>query len=304
MVSQLDVPVVRLPAENSLELIEPILFSRKWREQLHYDVCVFGKCFTLGSRIPMRVKLTPLVDLECHWIRLPARKVLLFEKQAGLASYSTYPGSTMRIMTDEGTVCPSGTQPANLLGKASETSEIKLEVQLPRCPEMRTKEKRQSLHFSTKGGDPEVNHWIQLVLCLSTKGKDGMGSSKPRPVELTIESPFTILSCKATPANIYVPPYAVERDIGVSPSQEGQCGCGGIARSMSLASRHEAEAPETESIDNSTSIKAQLPGDITRPLSLDSSANGIKQPARAHLPDWDLPPDGFLPRTAPYGSRQ
>jgi hypothetical protein len=182
IVCQVDVPVIRLPGENSLELIEPIVFSRKWREQLAYDVCIFGKCFPLGSKIPMRVKLTPLANLQCHWIRvyvsqhvqhhtkgptrrflqLPAKKVLLFEKQPGLASYSSYPGSTMRIMTDEGTIRPPGIQSMNLLGEKLETSEINLEVQLPRCPEMRIKGKSQWLHFSTKGGSPEVNHWIQV----------------------------------------------------------------------------------------------------------------------------------------------
>ncbi|GIK06648.1 hypothetical protein Aspvir_002298 [Aspergillus viridinutans] len=324
MVSQLDVPVVRLPAENSLELIEPIIFSRKWREQLAYDVCIFGKCFPLGSQIPIRVKLTPLVSLRCHWIRvyvsqhvqhrtrgqtgrflqLPTKKVLLFEKQAGLASYSSYPGSTMRITTAEGTARLPGMQTTNLLGDESETSDIKLEIQLPRCPEMRIKGKTQWLHFSTKDGSPEVNHWIQIVLCLSTADQDRMGSNKARPVELTIESPFTILSCKATPANIYVPPYEAEGAIKVTASQEGQCGCGQSTRSISLASRHEAEEPDTEARDNLTSVKGQFPRDITQPLSFDNMSSDIKQPARAHLPDWGLPSDVLHRRRDPYRSRQ
>ncbi|KAF7116115.1 hypothetical protein CNMCM5793_004135 [Aspergillus hiratsukae] len=345
IVSQLDVPVIRLPAENSLELVEPIVFSRKWREQLYYDVYIFGKCFPLGSQIPMKVKLTPLANVQCHWIRvyvsqhvqyrkkgqtgrflqLPTKRVLLFEKQAGLASYSSYPGSTVRI-TSEGTIRPSGIHSTNLLGEELETSEIKLEVQLPRCQEMGSKERTQRLHFSTKGGSPEVNHWIQvrnsetprrdamastwmlthkqIVLCLSVKDKDGMGSNKPRPVELTIESPFTILSCKATPVNIYVPPYALEDDMGVTPSHEAQCDCGGGPRSISLASRHEAEAPETERVDNSMSVKIQIPRDITRQVSFDSISSDIKRPARAHLPDWDLLPDELHRRAAPCRNRQ
>ncbi|GFG14152.1 hypothetical protein IFM5058_06807 [Aspergillus udagawae] len=324
VVSQLDVPVIRLPAENSLELIEPIIFSRKWREQLAYDVCIFGRCFPLGSQIPIRVKLTPLVRLQCHWIRvyvsqhvqhqtkgktnrflqLPTKKVLLFEKQAGLASYSSYPGSTLRITTDEGRPRNPGIQTTNLLGEESETSDMKLDVQLPRCPEMRIKEKTQRLHFSTKGGSPEVNHWIQIVLCLSLADQGSMGSSKARPVELTIESPFTILSCKATPANIYVPPYEVEGAFEVMASQEGQCGCGPSPRSISLASRHEAEAPEAEAKDNLMSVKGQFPGDITQPLSFDNMLSDIKQPARAHLPDWGLPSDELHRRPGPYRSRQ
>ncbi|EAW19878.1 arrestin C-terminal domain-containing protein [Aspergillus fischeri NRRL 181] len=308
VVCQVDVP-----------LTEPIVFSRKWREQLYYDVCIFGKCFPHGSQIPMRVKLTPLVNLQCHWIRvyvsqhvrhqtkgqttrflqLPTKRVLLFEKQPGLASYTSYPGSTMRIMTG-----PPGIQSMNLLGEEFETSEINLEVQLPRCQETRTKGKGQWLHFSTKGGSPEVNHWIQIVLCLSIKDQDGMGSSKPRPVELTIESPFTILSCKATPANIYVPPYEVEGDIELAASHEGQCGCGHSPRSISPASRHEAEARQTEARDNLTSLEGQLPKDITQPLRFDSISSFIKQPARAHLPDWALASDELHRRPDPYRSRQ
>ncbi|KAM0106835.1 hypothetical protein ACP6JB_007614 [Aspergillus fumigatus] len=241
---QVDVPVIRLPAENSLELTEPIMFARKWHEQLAYDVCIFGKCFPLGSQIPIRVKLTPLVKLQCHRLRvyvsehvqhyakgqiarflqLPTKKVLLFEKQPGLASYTSYPGSTMRIMTDEGTGTPPGIQSMSLLGEEFKTSEINLEVQLPRCREMKTKGKHQWIHFSTKGGSSEI------VLCLSIKDQDGMGSSKPRLVELTLESPFTILSCKATPANIYVPPY--ESPVNIANLK---------ARSRSTADRSEGK---------------------------------------------------------------
>ncbi|PKX90094.1 arrestin C-terminal domain-containing protein [Aspergillus novofumigatus IBT 16806] len=309
VVCQVDVP-----------LIEPIVLSRKWREQLAYDVCIFGKCFPLGSQIPIKVKLIPLANLQCHWIKvyvsqhvqhqtkgqtgrflqLPTKRVLLFEKQAGVASYSSYPGSTMRIMTDEGSIRSPGIQTMNLLGEELETSEINLEVQLPRCPEMRVKGKRQWLHFSTKGGSPEVNHWIQIVLCLSRNDHECMGSSKSRPVELTIETPFTILSCKATPANIYVPPYEREGDIEVTASQEAQCGCDQSPQSISLPTKHKAEATETEASDNLKSVKGQLPWNVTQPLSFDSVSSGIKQPARAHLPEWGLPSDEPHQRPDPY----
>ncbi|KAF7169115.1 hypothetical protein CNMCM5623_001923 [Aspergillus felis] len=274
VVSQLDVPVIRLPAENSLELIEPIIFSRKWREQLAYDVCIFGKCFPLGSQIPIRHVQHRTKGKKRRFLQLPTKKVLLFEKQAGLASYSSYPGSTLRIMTDEGRARTPDIQTTNLLGEESEISDIKLEVQLPRCPEMKIKEKTQRLHFSTKGGSPEI------VLCLSTADQDGMGSSKARPVELTIEAPFTILSCRATPANIYVPPYQVEGATEVTASQEGQCGCGQSPRSISLASRHEAEEPKAAARDNLMSVKGQFPGDITQPVSFDISHESANCAAR------------------------
>jgi hypothetical protein len=181
IIAQLDVPVIRLPAENSLELTESIFWCRSWRDKIYYDICILGKCFPLGSRIPVRLKLTPLADLECNWIRvyvsehvqhrtkgrethclqLPPKKVLLFQKQAGHTSYSTYPGSTMRIMAGKSKMSSASIQAGNFLGEVSETLEIELEVQLPRCTEMMKKDKRQWLHFSTRGSS-EVNHWIQV----------------------------------------------------------------------------------------------------------------------------------------------
>lgn len=183
MRSQLDVPLVRLPSENSLELTEPILYTKDWREQLHYDACILGRSFCLGSRIPIRLKLTPLANLDCPWItvhviqhvqysrtvreprRLPSKSVLLFQKQAGISSYSVYPGSRVRITSGNGTGRHTDMQKPKLLGQILETTEIELEVQLPRCPEIEVKQQWQRLQPSAKGGRLEVNHWIQVRSC-------------------------------------------------------------------------------------------------------------------------------------------
>lgn len=182
MRSQLDVPLLRLPSENSLELIEPILSTKDWHEQLRYNACILGRSFRLGSRIPIRLKLTPLANLECHWIQvhvsqhvqylrtdrephrlqLPAKRVLLFQKQAGIASYSTYPGSRVQVTSGSGTGRPIGMQKPKLLGRILETSEVELEVQLPRCPEIEVKQQQQRLQPSAKGGRFEVSHWVQV----------------------------------------------------------------------------------------------------------------------------------------------
>lgn len=182
MRSQLDVPLLRLPSENSLELTEPILSTKDWREHLHCDARILGKSFPLGSRIPIKLKLTPLANLECRWIKvyvsqhvqycrtdrephqlqLPTRKVLLLQKQAGIASYSTYPGSRVRIISDEDIVRPADMQKPKLLGQILETSEIELEVQLPSCPEIELEQQWQRLQPSTKGGGLELNHSIQV----------------------------------------------------------------------------------------------------------------------------------------------
>ena len=97
-----EVPVVRSPSEDSLELVEPISISRKWEDQLHYEIMISGKSFPLGSKIPIAFKLTPLAKVQVHKLKVyvsenieyytsnrkvtrkdVTRKILLLEKVAG-----------------------------------------------------------------------------------------------------------------------------------------------------------------------------------------------------------------------------
>lgn len=182
MTGTLDVPLVRLPGDSSLEHIEPITFSRTWRNQLCYDLFVSCRSRPLGSQIPMRLKLVALANLACHSIsvymsehiqyqmkgreapplRLPDKKVLLFQKQAGLTSYSTYAGGSIRVISGQGINSTRDMQTPNLLGDLSEETEIELKVQLPRCPQMAQKEKKDRLYFSVNGESLAVNHRIQV----------------------------------------------------------------------------------------------------------------------------------------------
>lgn len=185
----LDIPIVRLPAANSLELIEPIAMSRNWRDKLQVKVLILGKSFSLGSRIPINLKLMPTANLVCHWIKvyvtehvqhwtrgkgarrlqLPTKRVLLFEKQGGLESTSTYPGSEIHIISGGG-MEPVGNTPngnstnknTNLLGAIPSDTEIDLKVQLPSCHEMKRRGTWQCLHFDTDVEILQVNHWIQV----------------------------------------------------------------------------------------------------------------------------------------------
>lgn len=113
-----EVLVVRSPSEDSLELVEPISISRKWEDQLHYDIMISGKSFPMGSKIPIAFKLTPLAKVQIHKIKVyisetveyftndkkvtrkePSKKILLFEKSAGKALSPEYSGSELRIMS-------------------------------------------------------------------------------------------------------------------------------------------------------------------------------------------------------------
>lgn len=113
-----EVPVIRTPNIESLELVEPISISRNWEDQMHYDIIISGKSFPMGSKIPIAFKLTPLAKVQVHKIRIyvtetieysndkktisrkdssPA-KILLFEKLAGQPVSNKYKNSEMKTL--------------------------------------------------------------------------------------------------------------------------------------------------------------------------------------------------------------
>ncbi len=113
-----EVTVIRAPDQNSLEQVEPIAISRKWEDQLHYDIVISGKSFAIGSKIPIAFKLTPLAKVQCHRIKVyitenidyyckerkvtrkdVQRKILLLEKQAGKPLAKEYANSQVRILS-------------------------------------------------------------------------------------------------------------------------------------------------------------------------------------------------------------
>lgn len=197
LLGTMEIPVIRTPAEGSLEQVEPIAISRNWEDQLHYDIVISGKSFPLGSQIPIAFKLTPLAKVECHRIKVyvteniqhwtadksvhrlqPAKKVLLFEKRAESASTSTYPGSSMRVTAGGGVDWDHRAAAArgeeildrsrtNLLGNLATDSgvgptEMEFSVQLPSCHEMKGRDEAQRLHFDTTYENIQINHWIKV----------------------------------------------------------------------------------------------------------------------------------------------
>lgn len=197
LLGNLEVPVIRTPAEGSLEQVEPIAISRNWEDQLHYDIVISGKSFPLGTQVPIAFKLTPLAKVECHRIKVyvteniqhwtadksvhrfqPAKKVLLFEKRADSPSTSTYPGSSMRVTAgggidwDHREAAARGEEiidrgRSNLLGNLSSDAavgptEMEFNVQLPSCHEMKNRDESQRLHFDTTYENIQINHWIKV----------------------------------------------------------------------------------------------------------------------------------------------
>ncbi|CAI6341261.1 unnamed protein product [Periconia digitata] len=260
LVGTKEVTLIRAPSEGSLEQVEPIAISRSWEDQLHYDIVISGKSFPLGAQVPIAFKLTPLAKVQCHRIKVfvtenveyfcsnkrvhrmePVRKVQLFEKRADGPATSTFPGSTMRIVSgggvpyDQRAAAARGedvalNDPTNLLGDLSngDTSigptEMEFSVQLPSCHSMREKDKTGKLHFDTTYQNIQVHHWIKIVMRLSKPDKDD--PSKRRHFEISIDSPFHILSCQATQANTALPAYS-SPEPAPATARMPECGCPG-----------------------------------------------------------------------------
>lgn len=232
-----EVTLVRVPSEANLEQTEPIAISRMWEDQLHYDIVISGKAFPLGSSIPIAFKLTPLAKVRCHRIKIfitenveyscksrkvqrlePSRKILLFEKRAEAPATTTFEGSTVKLLSGGG-ICAedmvqggytdvvNGTD--NLLGDLTTGSpnvgptEMEFNVQLPGC----NAKERERLHCDTSHRNIQVHHWIKVVMRLSKQ--DPNNPSKRRHFEISIDSPFQILSCRATNANTTLPAYNI-----------------------------------------------------------------------------------------------
>lgn len=298
-----EVEVIRTPAEGSLEQVEPIAISRNWEDQLHYEIVILGKSFPLGSQIPIAFKLTPLAKVECHRIKvyvteniqhwtqdrsvhrfLPPKKILLFEKRADSPSVSTFPGSTMRV-TAGGGIERSRQEAAargeeqvdrhatSLLGNLSNDAtvgptEMEFNVQLPSCHSMKGRDPAHRLHFDTTYENIQINHWIKIVMRLSKT--DERDPNKRRHFEITIDSPFHILSCKATQSNIYLPAYNDPSTEPGNTRDPRECGC--------------PPPPSRRGTSNSLqsgSEDAQGPRGL--PRSFTSGSAGLAQPEQAHV---------------------
>ncbi|KAK5118885.1 hypothetical protein LTR62_000095 [Meristemomyces frigidus] len=263
LVGAKDVTLIRAPAEGSLEQVEPIAISRNWEDQLHYDIVISGKSFPLGSQVPIAFKLTPLAKVQCHRIKVlvtenieyfcsnkrvhrmePTRKVQLFEKRADGPPVSTFPGSTMRVTAGGGIPYDARAQAArgedvtpadmtNLLGNLEGDTnigptEMEFNVQLPSCPKMKDHDRSQRLHFDTTYQNIQVHHWIKIVMRLSKP--DVADPTKRRHFEISIDSPFHILSCRASQANISLPAYTAPQPGSGTDTSLYECGCPGAAR--------------------------------------------------------------------------
>ncbi|KAI0481260.1 hypothetical protein GGR56DRAFT_312475 [Xylariaceae sp. FL0804] len=185
----------------------------------------------------------------------PGRKILLLEKSAGKPLDKAYENSDVRILSG-GELTPDQRQEAriaaqrrrsleasrahtapqplpdpsdNMLGDLDlglETywgpTEIEMNVQIPTCEQM-AKDKAVRLHPDCSWKNVNVYHWIKIVMRISRLDPEDPAGKRRRHFEISIDSPFTVLDCRATQANMALPEYS-GADLPMY-RQHARCGC-------------------------------------------------------------------------------
>ncbi|KAF3770584.1 hypothetical protein M406DRAFT_236059, partial [Cryphonectria parasitica EP155] len=188
--------------------------------------------------------------------RDPGRKILLLEKTAGRPIDKQFASSELRILSG-GELSPdqrfqaresaarrrtldaqrtgSLAQPLpepteNLLGDLDlglETywgsTEMEMNVQMPTC-EMMAKDKSLRMHPDCSWKNVNVYHWMKIVMRISRLDPDDPAGKRRRHFEISIDSPFTVLNCRATQANTALPQYD-SPDALSDFRRQTSCGC-------------------------------------------------------------------------------
>jgi hypothetical protein len=100
--------------------------------------------------------------------------------------------------------------------------------------------------------------------------------TKRRHFEISIDSPFHILSCKATQANIYLPAYSDPSSEPIMPQTEYACGCPGAP----VVTRRNTATSQLSASDRDDPGHPRGHG---LPRSFTSGSGGLARPAQAHI---------------------
>ncbi|KAI5920458.1 hypothetical protein F4810DRAFT_413681 [Camillea tinctor] len=230
----------------------------------------------------------------------PGRKILLFEKAAGKPLDKQYESSEIRVLSG-GELTPEERQDArrtaerrrsleasrsntaprplpdptdNLLGDLDlgleaywASTEIEMNVQIPTCEQM-AKDKSLRLHPDCSWKNVNVYHWIKIVMRISRLDPDDPAGKRRRHFEISIDSPFTVLDCRATQANTALPEYSGSDQ--PMYRQQARCGC----PDAEILTTNPSPASSTGTIPSVEPSPAPPPG-IESP--------GIAAPPAAHV---------------------
>ncbi|KAJ3959920.1 hypothetical protein N0V92_003471 [Colletotrichum tropicale] len=245
----------------------------------------------------------------------PGRKILLLEKTAGKPLDPAYASSDVRVLNG-GELTPRQRREAreaasmrraaeasrhgvmpdplpepvdNILGDLDlglesywGSTEIEMNVQLPTCDTM-AKDKTLRLHPDCSWKNVNVYHWIKIVMRISRLDPEDPTGTKRRHFEISIDSPFTVLNCRATQANTSLPEYSGP-DSCLAQSRQTSCGC---PDAVTIAG-----PPEGSPNNLST-------GALT---ITDANAELPAPPQAAHLPSSPTPTPGSGGRSSPPNS--
>ncbi|KAG7290043.1 hypothetical protein NEMBOFW57_000035 [Staphylotrichum longicolle] len=186
----------------------------------------------------------------------PGRKILLLEKAAGKPLDRQFATSDVRVLCggeleprqreearrtaahrrlrdaarSHGSPAPLPEPSDNLLGDLDlglesfwGSTEMEMNVQLPTC-EMMARDKTLRLHPDCSWKNVNVFHWIKIVMRISRADPEDPAGKRRRHFEISIDSPFTVLNCRATQANTALPQYTGSD--GPVPEQRQQMSCG------------------------------------------------------------------------------
>ncbi|CAK7214913.1 hypothetical protein SCUCBS95973_002298 [Sporothrix curviconia] len=187
----------------------------------------------------------------------PGHKILLFEKTAGQPIDPRFAGCEIKFTSGgeptaedraearatatrrrereaERTNVPAQPLPEpteNMLGDLDlglETlwgaTELEMNVNMPTCKDMAL-DSAKHLHPDCSWRNATVYHWIKVVLRISRADTEDPTGRRRRHFEISIDSPFTVLSCLATQTNTLVPRYT-GRDMSFGDCSSGSsCGC-------------------------------------------------------------------------------
>ncbi|KAJ4146814.1 hypothetical protein LMH87_001373 [Akanthomyces muscarius] len=185
----------------------------------------------------------------------PERKILLFEKSAGKALDPTWASSEINTLCGgepsaqerreargiaqqrrnvEASRAHTSPEPlpeptTSLLGDLDlgleglwGSTEIEVNVQIPTC-KMMIKNRDLRLHPDCSWKNVNVYHWLKIAMRISRLDPEDSTGTKRRRFSISTDSPFTVLNCRATQANINVPAYS---DLtGHSAPHQSACGC-------------------------------------------------------------------------------
>lgn len=193
---QMEIPVLRLPDEDSSAQFDPIISSCNWKDQVYYDLVISGRSFPLGSHIPINLKFAQVAKAECHRVKIyvteniqywnlkkrmyrsyPRKQVLLMDKVIGLNHAKTsvrdsfcvvkgadvHTSDSTAAASEEMLVYNSWTNSFEGVEKESVDNlmEMNLSVPLPGCHEMKNRPHFRQLHVDARHQNIQVDHRIK-----------------------------------------------------------------------------------------------------------------------------------------------